>query len=160
CPCGYYGDAQKKCVCSDMQIKRYWSRLSGPLLDRIDLQIEVARLSDDELLGKAATGESSATIRERVVRARNIQIERFKGENIVSNAQMSPKLIKKHCKLDSASEELLKSAIARFNLSARSYDRILKLSRTIADLKDSENIAAQHIAEAIQYRNIDRLVKV
>jgi magnesium chelatase family protein len=160
CPCGYYGDAQKKCVCSDMQIKRYWSRLSGPLLDRIDLQIEVARLSDDELLGKAATGESSATIRERVVRARNIQIERFKAENIVSNAQMSPKHIKKHCKLDSASEELLKNAIARFNLSARSYDRILKLSRTIADLKGSENIAAQHIAEAIQYRNIDRLVKI
>lgn len=159
CPCGYFGDSKKDCVCSDFQIKRYWSRLSGPLLDRIDLQIEVARLSEDELLNKKPSGESSADIRKRVVDARNIQVKRFKAENIVSNSQMSPKLVKKYCQLDTASEELLKTAITRFNLSGRSYDRILKLARTIADLKQSENIASPHIAEAIQYRNIDRIIK-
>ncbi len=159
CPCGYFGDTKKACICSDFQIKRYWSRLSGPLLDRIDLQIEVARLSEEELLNKKTSGESSADIRKRVVKARQVQVKRFEGENIVSNSQMSPKLVKKYCELDTASEELLKTAITRFNLSGRSYDRILKLARTIADLKQSENIASSHIAEAIQYRNIDRIIK-
>ncbi len=159
CPCGYFGDSKKDCVCSDYQIKRYWSRLSGPLIDRIDLQIEVARLSEEELLNKKPSGETSLDIRKRVVKARKIQVNRFKEGNIVSNAQMSPKLIKKYCKLDAGSENLLKTAITRFNLSGRSYDRILKLSRTIADLKQSENIASAHIAEAIQYRNIDRIIK-
>ncbi len=159
CPCGFFGDSKKACVCSDFQIKRYWSRLSGPLLDRIDLQIEVSRLSEEELLNKKPSGESSADIRKRVVKARNIQINRFKDEKIVSNSQMSPKQVRKYCRLEPASEELLKTAITRFNLSGRSYDRILKLARTIADLKQSENIASVHIAEAIQYRNIDRIVK-
>ncbi len=159
CPCGFFGDAKKQCVCSDFQIKRYWSRLSGPLLDRIDLQIEVARLSEEELLDKQPSGESSSDIRKRVVEARKRQVKRFKDENIVSNSQMSPKLVKKYCRLDSASEDLLKTAITRFNLSGRSYDRILKLAKTIADLKQAENIASSHIAEAIQYRNIDRIIK-
>lgn len=159
CPCGHYGDSKKECVCSIHQVKKYWSRLSGPLLDRIDLQIEVARLSEEELLSKEATGESSAVIRERVVRGRDIQVKRFSQEGIVSNAQMTPKHIKKYCKLDSGSEDILRTAISRFNLSGRSYDRILKLSRTIADLKNSENIAASHIAEAIQYRNIERIMQ-
>lgn len=158
CPCGHFGDTKKPCICSDFQVKRYWSRLSGPLLDRIDMQIEVARLSEDELLNKEATGESSATIRERVITARNMQVSRFKNDGIVSNSQMTPKLVKKHCKLDSSAEDILRTAIARFNLSGRSYDRILKLSRTIADLKASENITPSHIAEAIQYRNIERIM--
>ncbi len=158
CPCGYYGDTKKACICSDFQVKRYWSRLSGPLLDRIDLQIEVARLSEDELLNRQATGESSAAIRERVIKARDRQVKRFSADGIVSNSQMSPALIKKHCRLDASAEDILRTAIAKFNLSGRSYDRILKLSRTIADLKASENIAPGHIAEAIQYRNIERIM--
>ncbi|OGI02255.1 MAG: magnesium chelatase [Candidatus Melainabacteria bacterium GWF2_37_15] len=159
CPCGHYGDAKKACICSDFQVKRYWSRLSGPLLDRIDLQIEVARLSEDELLNREATGETSAVIRQRVVQARDIQVKRFEKEGFVSNSQMTPKLIKKYCKLDSAAEDILRTAIARFNLSGRSYDRILKLSRTIADLKGAENITPAFIAEAIQYRNIERIMQ-
>jgi len=158
CPCGHYGDTKKACICSDFQVKRYWSRLSGPLLDRIDMQIEVARLSEDELLNKQATGESSAVIRERVIKAREKQVVRFKDDGIVSNSQMLPRLIKKHCGLDASAEDILRTAIAKFNLSGRSYDRILKLSRTIADLKDSENITPAHIAEAIQYRNIERIM--
>lgn len=158
CPCGHFGDTKKPCICSDFQVKRYWSRLSGPLLDRIDMQIEVARLSEDELLNKTATGESSKNIRERVVKAREIQVRRFNSDGIVSNSQMSPKLVKKHCQLDQAAEDILRTAITRFNLSGRSYDRILKLSRTIADLKNSENIAPAHIAEAIQYRSIERIM--
>ena len=158
CPCGYFGDKLKPCVCSEFQAKRYWSRLSGPILDRIDLQIEVSRLSEDELLSKNTNSESSKTIRDRVVKARKIQVERFKDEGIVSNSQISPKLIKKYCQLDSNGENLLRMAINKFNLSGRAYDRILKLSRTIADLKDSENITQAHIAEAIQYRNFDRMM--
>lgn len=159
CPCGHYGDIKKECICSDFQVKRYWSRLSGPLLDRIDLQIEVARLSEDELLNKEATGESSEMIRERVAKATKLQVDRFKNDGIVCNAQMSPKLIKKYCKLSTDSEDILRTAIARFNLSGRSYDRILKLSRTIADLKNAESISPAHIAEAIQYRNIERIMQ-
>lgn len=158
CPCGYFGDSKKKCICSDFQVNRYWSRLSGPLLDRIDLQIEVSRLSEDELLNMESNGESSEAIRQRVIEARQIQVKRFKKEGLVSNAQMLPKLIKKHCKLDTASQDLLRTAITRFNLSGRSYDRILKISRTIADLKKCEDIASAHIAEAIQYRNMDRIL--
>jgi magnesium chelatase family protein len=156
CPCGYYGDKLKPCICSEFQAKRYWSRLSGPILDRIDLQIEVSRLSEDELLSKTGGAEDSKTIRARVVKARNIQVERLKEEGLVSNSQMTPSLIKKYCTLDSDSEALLRMAISKFNLSGRAYDRILKLSRTIADLKESENIKSAHIAEAIQYRNFDR----
>lgn len=157
CPCGYFGDTKKQCSCSESLAKRYWSRLSGPLLDRIDIQIDVPRLKEEELLNHAPSGESSKSVRDRVIKARDIQIGRFKNENIISNSQMTPKLIKKYCKLDSASESLLRNAISKLNLSARAYDRILKLSRTIADLQGKKDIEASHIAEAVQYRTLDRV---
>lgn len=157
CPCGYYGDTVKQCSCNDFQAKRYWSRLSGPLLDRIDIQIDVPRLKEEELLNHASSGESSKAVRERVIKARQIQIKRFEGENIITNSQMPPKLVKKYCKLNEDSENLLKNAISKLNLSARAYDRILKLSRTIADLQGKKNIEPTHIAESIQYRNLDRM---
>jgi len=156
CPCGYYGDSQKNCVCNDFQVQRYWSRLSGPLLDRIDIQIEVPRLREAELLNHTPSGESSEIIRERVIKAQKIQVERFKNEGIVSNSQMTPKLVKKYCKLDSDSENLLRNAITKLNLSGRAYDRILKLSRTIADMDSKEQIGVNHIAEAVQYRSLNR----
>ena len=153
CPCGYLGDSQKQCVCSDFQITRYRSKLSGPLLDRIDIQIEVPRLSQEELLKIDDEAETSEQIRERVVKARKIQQERYKDLPIFSNSELNPKLIKQFCQLSSDCEMLLKNAIAKFNLSGRSYDRILKLSRTIADLEGVENITVSHIAQALQYRN-------
>jgi magnesium chelatase family protein len=153
CPCGYLGDSKKQCTCSDFQIQRYRSRLSGPLLDRIDIQIEVPRLSSDELLNYTQEGESSAQIRERVTKARKIQAQRYKDYPIFTNSQLKAEYIKMFCKLDEKSETLLRTAIAKFNLSARSYDRILKLARTIADLEGSENIVSAHIAQALQYRN-------
>ena len=156
CPCGYYGDVKKQCTCSETQAKKYWSRLSGPLLDRIDIQIEVPRLKEEELLSNNQNNESSLTIRERVIKARKLQLKRFLNDKIITNSQMTPKLTKKYCQLDQNCEDLLKAAISRLNLSARAYDRILKLSRTIADLSQSEEITINHIAEAIQYRNIDR----
>lgn len=158
CPCGFYGDSLKQCTCSEHQAKKYWSRLSGPLLDRIDIQIEVPRLKQEELLGKAPQGESSFDIRQRVIKARQIQVQRYIGEGIVSNSQMTPSHTQKYCKLSADSENLLKMAISKFNLSARAYDRILKVSRTIADLCGSSDIEANHIAETIQYRNIDRIL--
>lgn len=153
CPCGYLGDSKKQCTCNDFQIQRYRSRLSGPLLDRIDIQIEVPRLTSDELLNKNYKSESSADIRKRVVKAREIQVERYKNYPVLTNAQLNAELIKIFCKLDEAGEKLLRTAIQKFNLSGRSYDRILKLSRTIADLENSENIESSHIAQALQYRN-------
>ena len=155
CPCGFHGDSAKECTCSPFQIQRYWAKLSGPLLDRIDIQINVPRLKEDELLSQA-DGEPSKVIRERVIRARNLQLERFKDENIVCNSQMLPKQIKRYCALDDATKMVLKNAITKFNLSGRAYDRILKLSRTIADLDNSVKIETKHILEAIQYRNLDR----
>lgn len=155
CPCGHYGDEVKECTCSPFQVQRYWSKLSGPLLDRIDLQINVPRLKEEELLS-VSEAENSKTIRQRVIKARNIQLERFKDENIICNSQMLPKQIKKYCALDDTTKMVLKNAITKFNLSGRAYDRILKLSRTIADLDNSENIETKHILEAIQYRNLDR----
>jgi magnesium chelatase family protein len=156
CPCGYAGDSQKQCTCSAMQAQRYWNRLSGPLLDRIDLQIEVPRLNEKELMNKDNSSEASSEIRNRVIKAREVQLKRFKVDKINTNSQMTPKLIKKYCALSSECENILRSAITKFNLSGRSYDRVLKLSRTIADLSSSEQIQVQHIAEALQYRNIDR----
>lgn len=156
CPCGFYGDSKKACTCNEFQVKRYWGRLSGPLLDRIDIQITVPRLSEDELLNKTTEAESSFDIRKRVVEARKIQLERFKGEDITSNSQMTPKHIKKYCPLSEKCEGLLRAAISRLNLSGRAYDRIIKLARTIADLDCSKEIDGRHIAEAIQYRSIDR----
>ena len=153
CPCGYLGDSQKQCTCSEFQIQRYRSRLSGPLLDRIDIQIEVPRLTPEELLNTKVKAESSAEVRKRVVKARKIQAERYKDYPIFTNSQLNAELIKVFCKLDDNSETLLKTAISRFNLSGRSYDRILKLARTIADLEESVNIESSHIAQALQYRN-------
>ena len=153
CPCGYLGDSKKQCTCNEFQIQRYRSRLSGPLLDRIDIQIEVPRLTTDELLNKNYKSESSKEIRERVIKAREIQVRRYKDYPILTNSQLNAELIKIFCKLDDSGESLLKTAIQRFNLSGRSYDRILKLSRTIADIEGSENIESSHIAQALQYRN-------
>ncbi len=152
CPCGYLGDSQKQCTCSEFQIQRYRSRLSGPLLDRIDLQIEVPRLSPEELLNMSGDAESSSEIRKRVINARKIQSERYKVNGILTNSELNSDLIKKFCRIDENSENMLKSAIIKFNLSGRSYDRILKLARTIADLEGVENISQSHIAQSLQYR--------
>ncbi len=154
CPCGHLGDPQKECICTEFQVQRYRSRLSGPLLDRIDMQIEVPRLSSDELLNLAPPAESSADIRKRVVEARQIQAERYKDYNIFTNSELTPKLVKKFCQIDDTSRQMLKLAITKFNLSGRAYDRILKLSRTIADLEGSKEIQASHIAQCLQYRSI------
>lgn len=153
CPCGYLGDKEKECTCSEMQIRRYRSKISGPLLDRIDIQIEVPRLSAEELVGKNFESENSEQIRNRVIRARNRQLLRYKDCGIYTNAELTPNLIKKFCKIDEESEKLLTMAGRKFNISGRGYDRILKLARTIADLADSDNISAKHISQALQYRN-------
>ena len=153
CPCGYLGDKEKQCSCSEFQIARYQSKLSGPLLDRIDLQIEVPRLSSDELLQSSVKEENSKTIRNRVIAARKIQVERYKNESILTNSELTPKLIKKYCKIDSQTEAILKSAIVKYQLSGRRYDRILKISRTIADLDNSTDIKQNHLMQALQYRN-------
>ena len=156
CPCGYYNHPTKDCTCSPGQVQRYLNKISGPLLDRIDLQIEIAPVPFEEI-SKTAPGETSAAIRERVVAARKIQEERFKGENgIYCNAQMTPKLITKYAAIDSTALAMLKTAMERFDLSARAYGRILKVARTIADLDKSEDIKTPHIAEAIGYRTLDR----
>ena len=156
CPCGYYNHPTKDCTCSPGQVQRYLNKISGPLLDRIDLQIEIVPVPFEEI-SKSAPGETSAAIRERVIAARKIQEERFKDKDgIYCNAQMTPKLIAKYAVLDETSLSILKTAMSRLNLSARAYDRILKVARTIADLDNCENITAHHIAEAIGYRNLDR----
>jgi magnesium chelatase family protein len=152
CPCGFLGDSQKQCTCSEFQIQRYRSRLSGPLLDRIDLQIEVPRLTPEELLNMQDDAEPSSEIRKRVAAARKIQVQRYHKTGILINSELNSDLIKKFCKIDKESEDMLKTAIIKFNLSGRSYDRILKLARTIADLANEENISKMHIAQALQYR--------
>ncbi|MFH0887217.1 MAG: YifB family Mg chelatase-like AAA ATPase [bacterium] len=155
CPCGHYGDKFKECCCSPFQVQRYWSKISGPLLDRIDMHIEVPRLKHNELMKRDAA-ESSSQIRGRVEEARNIQNKRYEKSSTYCNANMMPKEIKDHCILDEGAEELLKAAIFELKMSGRSYDRILKVSRTIADLDGAEKILAMHIAEATQYRSLDR----
>ena len=157
CPCGFHGDTRRACVCSSTQIRRYLARISGPLLDRIDIHIEVPRLSPNELMGKAI-GESSATVRRRVKAARAVQVERLQEDGLTCNAQLRAKQLRAHCVLDDAAHDLLKAAINQFSLSARAYDRILKVSRTIADMDTSDNIQLHHIAEAINYRTLDRKV--
>ncbi len=152
CPCGFLGDKEKQCTCSEFQINRYRSKLSGPLLDRIDIQIDVPRLTTEELLNTKESAESSSQIRERVIRARKIQKDRYKNEGILTNSQLNSKLVKKYCQTDDASKEVLKIAIQKYQLSGRRYDRILKLSRTIADLDNSEEITSKHITQALQYR--------
>ena len=156
CPCGYYNHPTKACCCTPGQIVRYLNKISGPLLDRIDLQIEITPLSFEEM-SRTAPGETSATIRERVIKARKIQEERFSNEpGIHCNAQMNSRLMRQYATLDNTGMELLREAMNRLQLSARAYDRILRVSRTIADLACSENILPEHISEAIGYRNLDR----
>lgn len=152
CPCGFLGDKEKQCTCTEYQIQKYKSRLSGPLMDRIDLQVEVPRLTAEELINTKQAGESSADIRKRVVNARKIQYERYKNEKILTNSDLTSKLIPKYCSIDKASEQILKMAAVKYQLSGRKYDRILKLARTIADLDNSENITSMHITQALQYR--------
>lgn len=156
CPCGFYNHPEKDCVCPSGVVQKYLNRISGPLLDRIDLHVEVTPVSFNELSTKQ-TSESSANIRKRVIKARAVQTQRFNAkEGIYCNAQMRTKELKLYCELDEAGNTLLKNAMDRLGLSARAYDRILKVGRTIADMDDSENIEAQHIAEAIQFRSLDR----
>lgn len=152
CPCGFLGDKQKPCTCSEFQINRYLAKLSGPLLDRIDLQVEVPRLTTDELLNNSIKEETSLEIRNRVIQARKIQLERYKDDGILTNSELTPKLVKKYCKIDKDGENLFKTAIVKYQLSGRRYDRVLKLARTIADLDASENIKLQHLMQALQYR--------
>lgn len=156
CPCGNFGNPNQDCTCTPQMIQKYVSKISGPLLDRIDIHINVQAVKYKEL-SSTASGEPSADIRKRVVNAREIQLKRFAGKkNMYCNAHMQSKDIREYCKIDSASEELMKMAITKLGLSARAYDRILKVSRTIADLAGEENISAAHISEAIQYRSLDR----
>jgi magnesium chelatase family protein len=156
CPCGYFTDPNKECTCTPPSIQKYMAKISGPLLDRIDIHIEVPAVKYKELATEAPA-EKSEVIRERVIRARDIQLNRFKDvKHIFNNADMGSKEVRKYCKLDSSGEELLKMAMTKLGLSARAYDRILKVSRTIADIDNSENILPQHVSEAIQYRSLDR----
>lgn len=152
CPCGFLGDKQKPCTCSEFQINRYLAKLSGPLLDRIDLQVEVPRLTTDELLNNSIKEETSLEIRNRVIKARKIQLERYKDDGILTNSELTPKLVKKYCKIDKDGENLFKTAIVKYQLSGRRYDRVLKLARTIADLDGSDSIKLQHLMQALQYR--------
>jgi magnesium chelatase family protein len=156
CPCGYYNHPDKDCVCGPGVVQKYLNKVSGPLLDRIDIHIEVTPVSFNELSGRPG-GDSSERIRERVITARKRQQLRFHEKpGMNCNAQMDSKLLKEHCGIDEAGKRLLATAMERLKLSARAYDRILKVARTIADLSDSASIESQHLAEAIQYRSLDR----
>lgn len=157
CPCGYYNHPEKECVCAPGVVQRYLSKVSGPLLDRIDLHVEVVPVSFDEMTASNRKVESSTDIRERVVKARDAQTERFKNKkDVYCNAMMPSNMVKDVCEIGDAGRTLLKTAMERLGLSARAYDRILKVSRTIADLAGSEEIKTEHLAEAIQYRSLDR----
>jgi len=155
CPCGYFSDPKHECRCSYPQIHRYRSKISGPLMDRIDIHVEVPAVPYRDLMGKF-NSESSENIRNRVSAARKLQANRFARSKIYCNAQMNSRHIKNHCKIDDASCSLLESAIDKFGLSARAYNRILKIARTIADLEAENDIMIDHVSEAIQYRNLDR----
>jgi magnesium chelatase family protein len=157
CKCGFHGDPLHQCLCTPHQIQSYRSRVSGPLMDRIDIHIEVPAIKFNEIASDV-TGEPSSSIRERVTRARSVQQERFKADGIYANAHMKPRHIRKYCKIDADSQRLMESAMNRLGLSARAFNRILKVSRTIADIEGSEKIATEHISEAIQYRSLDRRV--
>ncbi len=158
CPCGYHGSPQRECPCSPTMIQRYVSKISGPLMDRIDIHIDVPAVNYKELRGPEGKTESSAQIRERVIRAREVQLNRFAaaGERIYSNAQMGPRQIRAYCELGTDSERMLERAMQQQGLSARAHDRILKVARTVADMDGAAQIESKHIAEAIQYRTLDR----
>lgn len=155
CPCGYYGDPKRVCRCSPQQIRQYQARISGPLMDRIDIHIEVPSVKYRELTGKSV-GESSGDINKRVDKARELQERRFREHDIRCNARMSDKLIRAYCIIDGDSQKLIEMAIDKLGLSARAYTKILKIARTIADLDEEETVRSSHVAEAIQYRNLDR----
>lgn len=155
CPCGYYGSKKHQCTCTPNQIQKYLSKLSGPLMDRIDLHVEVDSVSYDEIKSNNEE-EPSSVIRARVNKARKVQLQRFKNSKIYSNSKMNSVQTKKYCTLDSESEQMLKQAFDNLSLSARAYDKILKVARTIADLDGEENISISHLAEAIQYRSLDQ----
>lgn len=158
CRCGYYGDATHKCTCSPSDVRKYLDKVSGPLLDRMDIQVEVAAVSYDEMSGKTELGEPSARIAERVARARAYALARFEaaGDKCTSNAAMTPQQLRRHCALDEKADRLLQNAFERMGLSARGHDRILRVARTIADMEGTADIHAEHISEAIQYRSLDR----
>ena len=156
CPCGYFNHPEKECVCAPGVVQKYLSKISGPLLDRIDIHIEVTPVNFDELNENREQQEQSIQIRDRVVKAREIQNNRYEKLPLYSNAQMESNLIRKYCEIDNQGSLLLKNAMAKLNLSARAYDRILRVSRTIADLDESEHISVVHLAEAIHYRSLDR----
>lgn len=156
CPCGYYNHPEKECVCPPGAVQKYLNKISGPLLDRIDLHVEVTPVSFEQMTSNRKT-HSSTEIRDRVIKAREIQAERFKEHSsIYSNAMMPSQMVKEICTVNDAGRTLLKTAMERLGLSARAYDRILKVSRTIADLAESTDIKIEHLAEAIQYRSLDR----
>jgi magnesium chelatase family protein len=155
CPCGYYNHPTKECTCSHGAVKRYLGRISGPLMDRIDLHVEVTPVSSEEL-SSSVQEESSREVRERVKRAREVQARRFEGTEIYTNTMMTSSMLRRFCPLDETSRRLLDMAMERLQLSARAYDRIIKVARTIADLSGAENISAEHITEAITYRSLDR----
>ena len=159
CPCGYFGDTRRSCICSASQIQRYRTRISGPLLDRMDIHIEVPPVTIREL-SLEREEESSDHIRHRVIKARQIQRERFRGKRIHANSQMAARTIKKHCALNENARTLLENAVEKFGLSPRAYHRILKVSRTIADLEAVENIGQTHVAEALRYRALDKRLLV
>ena len=155
CPCGFYGSKEKECTCSAQAIQKYIGKISGPLLDRIDIQVEVTQVPYEKLQTNQII-ESSEEIKKRVNQARNIQRKRYKNLEIYSNSELTPSLIEKYCKLDKKGKELLQKAFETLGLSARAHGRILKVARTIADLEGKENIQINHIAEAIQYRSLDK----
>jgi magnesium chelatase family protein len=156
CPCGHYGNVKRECRCSPAQVQKYRGRISGPLLDRIDIHVDVPAIDIQDLTGTIES-ESSELVRSRVARARLVQRKRLRSENGVRcNARLPNRLIRKHCQLDSAGLDLIKQAATSLNLSARAYDRILKVARTIADLAGSDRINVDHLSEAVQYRALDR----
>ncbi len=155
CPCGFYGSLDKECTCSPQAISKYMGKISGPLLDRIDIQIEVTPVKYKKL-DSSEKIESSIEIKKRVDLARKIQQKRYEKDAIYTNSQLSPKLIEQYCKLNNESKKILELAFHRLGLSARAYGRILKVARTIADLEQKENIGTEHVAEAIQYRSLDK----
>lgn len=155
CPCGYLGDPLHPCSCTPVMLQRYHSRISGPLLDRIDIHIEVPAVKYRDL-SDGREGESSAEIAGRVERSRTLQLERFKGTKVHCNAQMTPRMIRKSCETDATGHRMLEMVTDRLGLSARTYNRILKVARTIADLEGADAVREQHISEAIQYRSLDR----